>query len=99
MTKREKIRNIFNQLKDGEKMCEMIETKNLCGTIVGYHQGKSFSCPWPYNYIYVRNYGQWADKATLQELSRELEDCDLDKIVTEREFVKKSGKEFFGWGI
>ena len=99
MTKREKIRNIFKKLKDGERMCEMIETKNLNGEVVGYHQGLSFSCPWPYNYIYFRNYGQWADRANLQELSYELDGCNLDMIVTESEFEKKSGESFFGCGI
>lgn len=98
MTKREKIRNIFKKLKEGVCMCEMIETKNLCGKVVGYHQGKSFSCPWPYNYIFVRHYGQWADKATISELSWELRDCNLDMIVTDSEFEKKAGK-FFYWGI
>jgi len=99
MTKREKIKQIFNDMKSGLRFCEMLETKNLIGEVIGYHQGKSFSCPWPYNYIYVRNYGQWADRANLQELTRELDDCNLDMIVTESEFEKKSGKSFFGWGI
>ncbi len=99
MTKRERIRQIFNELKSGIRFCELLETKNLVGDVVGYHQGKSLSCPWPYNYIYVRNYGQWAHKATLENLTWELRDCNLDKLVTESEFEKKSGEAFFGWGI
>ena len=94
MTRRQKIRDIYNDLKDGLRFCELCETKNLNGEVVGYHQGISFSMGWDGQYIYVRNYGQWAVKATQKEL-----DVNLDNVVTESEFEKKSGERFFGWGI
>ena len=49
--------------------------------------------------IYVRNYGQWAVKATQKELEWVLRDVNLDNVVTESEFEKKSRERFFGWGI
>jgi hypothetical protein len=99
MTKRQKIKEIFDGLKADIRYCELVETKNLNGEVIGYHQGLSFSMDFFGRYIYFRNYGQWADKATLKELTRELEDCNLDMIVTEKEFEQKTGKSFFGWGI
>lgn len=103
MTKREYLHMIFEDLKCGLRMCEIIPTKNLSGEVVGYHQGLSFSCDWnghwSNSYLYFRGAGSWAKKATLQNLAYELEDCELDNIVTESEFEKKSGKNFFGWRI
>lgn len=97
MTKRDKIRDIYKELKYGSRMCEIIPTKNVNGEVVGYHQGLSFSCD--DEYIYFCGAGSWAVKASQQRLARELEDCDLDNIVTESEFEKKSGEHFFGWRI
>ena len=99
MTRRQKIRDIFNDLKSGLRFCELCETKNLNGEIVGYHQGISFSMSLDDRYIYVRNYGQYAVKATQKELDFVLRDADLNNVVTESEFEKKSGERFFGWGI
>ncbi len=99
MTRRQKIKDIYNDLKDGLRFCELCETKNLNGEVVGYHQGISFSMGWDGRYIYVRNYGQWAVKATQKELEWTLRDVNLDNVVTESEFEKKSGERFFGWGI
>lgn len=99
MTKREKIKEIYQKLKSGTRMCELLETKNLNGEIVGYHQGLSFSYDFFGRYIYCRNYGHWAIKASLERFTEELKGCNLEMIVSESEFEKKSGKTFFGWGI
>ena len=83
----------MKDLKDGVRMCVVNRHENFVS------QGLSFSCPWPYAYIYFRNYGQWAHKATLENLAYELENVNLSDVVTESEFEKMSGERFFGWGI
>ena len=83
----------MNTLKEGIRMCVVERHENFVS------QGLSFSCPWPYTNLYCRNYGQWAHKATLENLANELDGCNLDDVVTEKEFEKMSGKDFFGWGI
>lgn len=93
MKRRERIREIMNTLKEGVRMCVVERNENTIS------QGLSFSIPWPYTYLYCRNYGQWAHKATLKNLTYELDGCNLDDVVTESEFKKMSGKDFFGWGI
>lgn len=94
MRRRERIREIMNTLKSGVRMCVVERHENF------FRQGLSLSCPWPYNYLYCRDYGQWAHKATLENLTYELEDVqNLDDVVTESEFEKMSGERFFGWGI
>lgn len=50
MTRRQKIRDIYNDLKDGLRFCELCETENLNGEVVGYHQGLSFSMGWDGRY-------------------------------------------------
>jgi hypothetical protein len=97
MTKREKIKDIYKTLKSGLRMCEMIETKNLSGEVIGFHQGLSFSCD--DEYIYFLGSGSWAVKSSLKKLEFELDGCNLDMIVTESEFEKRSGQKFFGWRI
>lgn len=99
MTKREKIKDIYEKLKSGFRMCEMIPTRNVDGWIVGYHQGLSFSCDG--KYIRFLGAGSWAIKASLKSLTEELRfwGCDLRLIVTESEFEKRSGEKFFGWRI
>jgi hypothetical protein len=99
MTRRQKIRDIYNDLKGGLRFCELCETKNLSGEIVGYHQGISFSMSWDGRYIYIRDCGLYAVKATQKELDYVLRDVDLNNVVSECEFEKKSGEHFFGWGI
>ena len=93
MKRRERIKEVMNTLKSGVRMCVVDRHKNFVS------QGLSLSCPWPYNYLYCRDYGQWAHKATLENLAYELDGVNLDDVITESEFEKISGERFFGWGI
>lgn len=83
----------MNTLKEGVRMCVVNRHENFVS------QGLSLSCPWPHTYLYCRDYGQWAHKATLENLTNELDGYNLDDVITESEFEKLSGQRFFGWGI
>ena len=93
MSRRKRIREIMETLKSGVRMCIVERHENFVS------QGLSLSCPWPHTYLYCRNYGHWAHKATLENLTYELDGHNLDDLVTESEFEKMSGERFFGWGI
>jgi hypothetical protein len=97
MTRKEKLREIFSDLKDGLRFCVVERHENFVS------QGKSFSCDWnghwSNSYIYFRNYGSWAHAATLANLAYELEGVDLNDVITESEYEKLSKERFFGWRI
>ena len=102
MTKREKLRAIFEELKLGTLLC--VAEKRVCpnGKTL-YLQGLSLSCDWcgswRNSFIRVRHYGGWAVHATLSELERTLEDYNLDDVMSREEFEKKSGEKFFCWAL
>jgi len=102
MTRREKLRAIFEELKLGTLMC--VVEKRVCpnGDIL-YFQGLSMSCYWDGNYrnsiIRVRHYGGWAVRASLNELARTLEGYNLDDVMTKEEFEEKSHEKFFCWAL
>ena len=97
MTRKEMLRYIFSELKDGLRFCVVERNENFVS------QGKSFSCDWnghwSNSYIYFRNYGSWAKAATLANLADELDGVDLNDVITESEYEKLSGEKFFGWRI
>lgn len=97
MTRKEMLRYIFSELKDGLRFCVVERHENFVS------QGKSFSCDWnghwSNSYIYFRNYGSWAKTATLANLADELEGVDLKDVITESEYEKLSNEKFFGWRI
>ena len=97
MTRKEMLRYIFSELKDGLRFCVVERHENFV------YQGKSFSCDWnghwSNSYIYFRNYGSWAKTATLANLADELDGVDLKDVITESEYEKLSKEKFFGWRI
>lgn len=97
MTRKEKLREIFNDLKDGIRFCVVNRFENFVS------QGLSFSCDWnghwSNSYIYFLHYGSWAKKATLSSLADALDGVDLNDVITESEYEKLSNDKFFGWRI
>ena len=97
MTRKERLHEIFNELKDGTRFCVVNRYENFVS------QGKGISCDWNghwrNSYIYFNGYGSWAKQATLANLSDELDGVDLKDVVTETEFNKLSGGKFFGWRL
>lgn len=97
MTRKEKLREIFSDLKDGLRFCVVERYENFVS------QGLSFSCDWnghwSNSYIYFRNYGSWAKTASLASLTDALEGVDLKNVITESEYEKLSNEKFFGWRI
>lgn len=97
MTRKEMLRYIFSELKDGLRFCVIERHENFVS------QGKSFSCDWnghwSNSYIYFRNYGSWAKTATLANLADELDGVDLKDVITESEYEKLSNEKFFGWRL
>lgn len=93
MTRKEKLHEIFDDLKRGFRFC----------VYDGISQGLSFSCDWNGHWsnsmLYFRHYGSWAKQASLANLADELAEYDLNMVITESEYEKKSGKDFFGWRI
>ena len=97
MNRKERLREIFADLKDGLRFCVVNRYENFVS------QGLSFSCDWnghwSNSYIYLRNYGSWAKAATLANLADELDGVDLNDVITESEYEKLSNEKFFGWRI
>lgn len=97
MNRKERLREIFSDLKDGLRFCVVERHENFVS------QGLSFSCDWnghwSNSYIYFRNYGSWAKTASLASLTDALEGVDLKNVITESEYEKLSNEKFFGWRI
>lgn len=97
MNRKETLRYIFSELKDGIRFCVIERHENFVS------QGLSFSCDWnghwSNSYIYFRNYGSWAKTASLASLTDALEGVDLKNVITESEYEKLSNEKFFGWRI
>ena len=97
MNRKERLREIFADLKDGLRFCVVERHENFVS------QGLSFSCDWnghwSNSYIYFRNYGSWAKIASLASLTDALEGVDLKNVITESEYEKLSNEKFFGWRI
>ena len=102
MTKREKLRAIFEELKLGTLMCVAQKHTRYDGSVF-YSQGLSLSCDWcgswRNSFIHYSHYGFSAVRATLSELAWVLRDCNLDDVISREEFEEKSGEKFFRWGI
>lgn len=76
-------------------MCELVEVKDQDGKVVDYRQGLSLHMDCFGRCIYCRNFGQWAVGATIDDLTMQIKDCNLDMMVTQAEFENKTGKSFF----
>lgn len=102
MTRLEKLRAIFEELKLGTYMCVAEKRVRYDGSVF-YTQGLSLSCYWDGNYrnsiIRVRHYGGWAVRATLKELARTLGGYNLDDVVSAEKFEELSNEKFFYWAL
>ena len=90
MTKREKLREIFQRLKDGEILHVITEKGQT-------YQGLSFSMD--ESWLRCQHYGFWAHKATMQNLQYELDSTGSYEVESDTDFEKRTGNKFLHWGL